>query len=458
MTPSNPFTPADAIKRVPDFGAALADESFPPPPPIWVTSPVAFGEQTSSVWKRSPHIELMERAFLDAINAPGGGRLCICVSVRHGKSMFGSRIFPAWYLGTHPDNRVMLAGHEADFASRHGRAARDLLTYYGPEKFNVRVSPRSEAANRWDLDVREGGMLTLGVGGSPIGRGGNVVIVDDPYRNYADAMNPHVREATWTWFMGTMMTRLEADGTIIVIMARWHPEDLVGMLKRPSRVGGRSSRCLRSAPTRRMICWGGASVRRCGRTAGPSRRSCSARSRSAWSTVRRCGTPSTSRTRGRRSVTSSTRRPGHVIEHPPVCKRWVRSWDIAATKNDGDWTVGLLLGEVAEGADTVGLKRWFIADVVRGRWTADGVRKRMLAVALEGPKGTLIELPQDPGQAGKDQAAQLTSMLAGFRVRSKPVTGPKEVRAAGVSTQQQRGNVWLPQDPSNRGCSRSADR
>ena len=42
-------------------------------------------------------------------------------------------------------------------------------------------------------------------------------------------------------------------------------------------------------------------------------------------------------------------------------------------------------------------------------------------------------------------------MLAGFRVRSKPVTGPKEVRAAGVSTQQQRGNVWLPQDPSNRG-------
>ena len=311
---------------MPDFGAALADELFPPPPPIWVTSPVAFGEQTSSVWKRSPHIELMERAFLDAINAPGGGRLCICVSVRHGKSMFGSRIFPAWYLGTHPDNRVMLAGHEADFASRHGRAARDLLTYYGPEKFNVRVSPRSEAANRWDLDVREGGMLTLGVGGSPIGRGGNVVIVDDPYRNYADAMNPRVREATWTWFMGTMMTRLEADGTIIVIMARWHPEDLVGMLEatEPGRWTVISMPALCTNPEDDLL------GRSLGEALWPDRWPVEAllqRKESVSLVDGEAVWDSQYQQDPRASVGDFfDSKTWTWIEHPPVCKRWVRSW------------------------------------------------------------------------------------------------------------------------------------
>jgi hypothetical protein len=98
--------------------------------------------------------------------------------------------------------------------------------------FGVSVSPRSEAANRWDLHQREGGMLTLGVGGSPIGRGGDLVIVDDPYKNYADAMNPRVRKKVLEWWTGTMVSRVEPGGSVIIIMARWHHDDLIGVLSR----------------------------------------------------------------------------------------------------------------------------------------------------------------------------------------------------------------------------------
>jgi hypothetical protein len=91
----------------PDLGKSIFDKLYPPPPPPYMTSPIAFGEIVHNrtdgppVWGRAPHIEVMEEAINRAI-AKEDGRLMIAVSVRHGKSMFGSRIVPAHYLGTPP--------------------------------------------------------------------------------------------------------------------------------------------------------------------------------------------------------------------------------------------------------------------------------------------------------------------------------------------------------------------
>ena len=434
------------------MGQALRDILYPPPPPAYLTSPIAFGEHVNQrgsgppSWQSYKHIEVMEKAFLDAINPelnPDGGRLIVTVSVRMGKSMYGSRIFPAWFLGKNPDKRVMLIGHEADFASRHGRAARDMLTAHG-HLFGVQVSAQSQAANRWDLDGREGGMLTLGIGGSPIGRGGDLAIVDDPYRNFADAMSPRVRKEVIEFVAGTMFSRVQAGGTIIIIMARWHPEDLVGHLlaTQPGVWTELRMPALCTDPENDPT----------GRALGEP----------LWPEV----WPKKALEQRRKEVSIED---GEVVwdaqyqQDPQASegdmfdaeswkkysgdpmqivgiKRWVRAWDLAATKGDGDWTVGLLMGEMPDDAG------WVVADIVRGRWASSEVRGKMRECAAKDPRGTIIRFPQDPGQAGKEQKEQISKMLRGHILRAKPVTGAKEIRAGGVSSQQLVGNLWYPGD------------
>jgi len=213
------------------FAARLADLLDPPAPPPETASPAAFAEAHSrGQWRRARHLDLVEQACMETIAT--GGRLILSVSVRHGKSEFASKWLPAWYLGTHPDSRVILAGHEADFAASWGRAARDILTEYG-DRFGVAVSNASAAAARWDLATpHRGGMLTVGVGGSPIGRGADLMIVDDPIKSYADAMSPLIRRRVQEWWTGTMASRLEPGAAVILIMARWHEDDLAGFLLR----------------------------------------------------------------------------------------------------------------------------------------------------------------------------------------------------------------------------------
>lgn len=120
--------------------------------------------------------------------------------------------------------------------------------------------------------------------------------------------------------------------------------------------------------------------------------------------------------------------------------RWVRAWDLAATADDegGDpaYTSGVLMGKRRDG-------RYVVADVVNVRQTANDVRQTIKLTAQTDRaryKRVRIRLPQDPGQAGKDQAQSYIRFLAGFDVCAMPETGSKEVRAEPWAAQWQAGN------------------
>ncbi len=149
---------------------------------------------------------------------------------RHGKSEFISRYSTAWILGKFPDTRIILASYEADFAASWGRKARDLLEEHGPSLFGVRVSGKSSAANRWDIEGHEGGMVTAGVNGPITGKGADIAIIDDPVKNDQEAMSVTYQERTYEWYKSTFRTRLQRDGAIILIMTRWNENDLAGKL------------------------------------------------------------------------------------------------------------------------------------------------------------------------------------------------------------------------------------
>ena len=157
-------------------------------------------------------------------------RLMVSMPPRHGKSMLTSQYFPAWYLGRHPERRIILASYEADFARSWGRKARDVIDEWGEEVFGVTTRADSSAADRWDLAGHTGGMVTAGVGGPITGKGANIFLIDDPVKGPQEARSLTEQEKAWDWFKSVAYTRLEPDGAIILIMTRWNQNDLAGKL------------------------------------------------------------------------------------------------------------------------------------------------------------------------------------------------------------------------------------
>lgn len=155
-------------------------------------------------------------------------RLIIEMPPRHGKSEMVSRYFPAWYIGTRPDDRVILCSYEANFARSWGRKARDVLRDFGPELFNVKVKHDTLAANDWEIEGSDGGMITSGVGGPITGRGANLLVVDDAVKNAEEAASPAIQKSNADWWDSTAYTRLEPDAVVCVMGTRWNEKDLTG--------------------------------------------------------------------------------------------------------------------------------------------------------------------------------------------------------------------------------------
>lgn len=190
-------------------------------------------------WFPAPHLVLLNDHLIRVANGEIT-RLMVFMPPRHGKSEAISKYFAAWYLGTFPDRRVILTSYEADFAAQWGRAARNLLEETGQYLFPepVAIAGDSSSASRWDIAGRRGGMMTAGVGGPITGKGAHLLIIDDPVKNAAEANSKTFRDRAMDWYQSTAYTRLEPGGAIILIMTRWHEDDLGGRLEAAMKDGG----------------------------------------------------------------------------------------------------------------------------------------------------------------------------------------------------------------------------
>lgn len=169
--------------------------------------------------------------------------LLISCPPRHGKSFLCSYSFPAWFLGLFPDRRVLLGSYEATFAHSWGRKTRDLLTQKGMPLFGVRVRSDVSAVAEWQVAGREGGMITAGVEGGFTGKGGHLIIIDDLVKNRAEAESKVHRDRAWSFFNSTVWPRREPGASVLVIMQRWHQDDLIGRIKREMPESGYREIC-----------------------------------------------------------------------------------------------------------------------------------------------------------------------------------------------------------------------
>lgn len=373
-----------------------------------------------------PHLRALDDALLD-VAAGRCDRLLVMMPPRHGKSQLCARAFPAWYVMRFAERRIVLASHEHDFAATWAWQAREIAMRYAEEVFGCSLVYGSQARDRWRL-TNGSEMYATGVGGSLTGRGADVLIIDDPVKNATEALSKTYRERAWDWYTSTALTRLEPGGAVVLIMTRWHEDDLAG-------------RVLESEPGRWRIIRFPAIAERddmLGREPGqalwPERfdEGALAAVREAigehwWAAMYQ------QRPAPREGYIVKAEWWRHWTELPDAFVEVVQSWDLAFT-GSSSYVVGQVWAWDG--------RRAYLLDQERGHWDfpATLVAIKRLSERWPQARTKLIEETANAHAA----MAMLQKDIGGF-VPVRP-TGSKEARARAVSAAIERGDVLIPDD------------
>lgn len=368
---------------------------------------------------------------------------------QHGKSELVSVRLPAFWLGRRPDDPVILASYGADLAEWKSRQVRQIVEGGEFRALFPEIATRrdSRAVNQWQIAERRGFLKAVGVGGPVTGHGALLGVIDDPFENWEQAQSVTHRNRVWEWYRGTFRTRIWEGGAIILIMTRWHEDDLAGRLLQQDAGLWRVLRlpALAETPAERdtnnaKLHLGVGLPDPLGRAPGaalcPGRFSVAALAALktdvgslVWSAEYQ-GAP----TLPEGGMFKRAWLP--IVDAAPAAGKTVRYWDKAATSGGGDFSVGAKLRRGEDGG-------YYVLDVARGQWSA-GERNRVMAqtAALDGPECE-IWVEQEPGSGGRESAEDSLRLLAGYTVHREPVTGEKSVRAMPLAAQAEAGNVHL---------------
>ena len=264
-------------------------------------------------------------------------RLMVLMPPGSAKSTYASLLFPPWFLSRHPRAHVIAASHTAGLAEGFGRGVRGLILEHGP-RLGLRLDPGSRAAGRFAVG-RGGSYYAVGVRGPVTGRRADLLLIDDPVKGQLEADSPRLRDAAWDWYRSDLVTRLRPGGRIVLVMTRWHLDDLGGRLLEAHGQGGEPWRVIRLPALAEP---GDPLGRAPGEALWPE-----------WE-----GTDALERKRlalGDRAFAalfqqSPVRAGGGLFQAGRIGVAdallpgpAVRAWDLAATEGGGDWTAGVRL-------------------------------------------------------------------------------------------------------------------
>lgn len=162
-------------------------------------------------------------------------RLIVTLPPRHGKTQMITRFYSIWSEGRDPYQQIAIGTYSGDYAEDIGKDVRELLQ---SQRFRdifpgYQLRADSKAANQLK-NTRGGAMRFVGRGGGLTGRGAHKLLIDDPIKDAEEAASPTIREKCWEWFTKVAMTRLMKVGSsVIIVMTRWHDDDIVGRLTNP---------------------------------------------------------------------------------------------------------------------------------------------------------------------------------------------------------------------------------
>lgn len=379
-------------------------------------------------------------------------RLMIIAPPQHGKSEAVSVRFPPFWLAKNPSLPVMVCSYGASLANEKVGNAKDLLysdAYHNlfPEMFR---KPGKWSRKKWALVNYNSKIYSAGVRGPITGKGAGLGIIDDPVKSWEEAYNPNQREKVWEWWRTTFRTRIWENGRIIVIMTRWHEDDLAGrilntsgekwkVLRYPALAESQEDRdeynrkYLPSAigepdPLGRMQ----------GEPLAPRRFSVGALlalksdvGPRAWGAEYQ-GTP-----KPLEGQMFKQEWIGELVDEFPREARFVRYWDKAATEGGGAATAGVLMSKTKEGL-------FYVIDVITGHWSSlqrEAIIKQTAALDENKYGRVEIWIEVEPGSGGIDSARDTLRNLSGYLISLDRPTRSKEIRFESFARQAEAGNV-----------------
>tara|TARA_Y100000034_G_scaffold16826_1_gene18157 strand:+ start:1317 stop:3830 length:2514 start_codon:yes stop_codon:yes gene_type:complete len=170
----------------------------------------------------------------DGLFLAGKGYVC----THNTKSEFASKFLVAWALGHHPTWKIIQSSNTAELATGFGRQVRNIVdSKEFKEVFpGVGLDKDSTAAGRWATN-KGGEYFAIGTGGTVSGRGGDLVIIDDPHSEQEARLaetNPEIFDSVYEWYTSGPRQRLQPGGRIVIVMTRWGLKDLTGRVTKSS--------------------------------------------------------------------------------------------------------------------------------------------------------------------------------------------------------------------------------
>lgn len=383
--------------------------------------------------------------FLQDVADKKSPRLIITMPPRSGKSELVSRRFPAFALGRNPDLQIIATSYSSDLSQRFNR---DVQRVIDDEKYfdlfpntrlsNSRVRTDSRGSYIRTSDLFEivghaGAYRSCGVGGGITGQGADILIIDDPIKDRAQAGSKTIRDSIWDWYTSTAYTRLSPGGGVIVMATRWHTDDLIGRLIQ--RMGEGDTFRIVNYPA---IAEHDELHRKAGEALHPERYPLSTLlqiqktigSRDWEALYQQHPVPD-----GGALFKLEWFRRWTASSLPPEFDHTLMSWDMTfKDSKNSDYVVGQVWGKKGP--------NFYLLDQVRGQWDFVKTKEMVRVLAQKWPR-VVRKLVEDKAN-GSAVISELKSTVSGF-VPITP-TESKEARASSVTPYFEAGNVFIPED------------
>lgn len=187
------------------------------------SDPASLLRRVMRIYRRRPHLEIISQQMM-RIERGEIDRLLITVPPQTGKTLTAVVGGSFWWLARHNTDRVIIGSYGDSLAVDRGRESKKLVQDHG-HRFGLTLARGSEAVQDWRL-VSGGGVLSVGIGAGVTGNPCDIAFIDDPHKSREEADSLRMRDRAEKWLSGDIISRLSPGAPIVMILTRWHPDDL----------------------------------------------------------------------------------------------------------------------------------------------------------------------------------------------------------------------------------------
>lgn len=368
-------------------------------------------------------------------------RLIITMPPRHGKSELCSKTFPPWYLGYRNGEQrsIIAASYAARLSHAFGRAGRNMArSPLYSEIFGEHLD-RAQGTSKAEWALTNGNTYSAaGVGGGITGFGASVFLIDDPIKDRKQANSAVYREALKDWYKEVALTRLTPDGAMVIIMTRWHYDDLVGWLLTEPEWAGENFTVIKlpAIQTEHDLSDRLYDNRKPGEALWPERFSeekLNDIAEGLGPMAFNCLYQQDPKVEGGQVLNINDLRRYKAEERPKKFMRTISSWDTAfESKSTSDYSVGSIWGDTG--------KNFYLLHVVRVRMRFPQLKKLMIATHKQWNEDAILI---ESKASGKDLIYELQEETDLPVQPVNPVVD-KVSRAAAISGRVEAGRVFIP--------------